>query len=196
MGKAQASRRTSKGFTIVELIVVIVVIALLTIITIVSYRAIRTESENTRTKANVRQYVDAVKLYRIRTGAYPTAPGEGGKKVAMVCLGTGYTGGSCGTISWKTAYESAAFTSELQRGSGVNIEAIVNDVYGVVGSESFRGAAYGVDLTDNEHSSTTYTRAIEWFLSGPDQDCGVPRAWAYRTSSGNTACELNFEEIK
>lgn len=196
MGKAQASRRTSKGFTIVELIVVIVVIAILAAITIVSYNSVRIKSENARTVANVKQYVDAITLYKVRTGSYPPAPNEGGKKVAMVCLGTGYPAGTCGTISWKTTYESSTFMSELQRGSGADISNIVNAKYGVVGGESFTGAAYGTDLTDEAHSSTLYARTIQWFLTGEDQDCGVAKAWAYRTSNGNTACELDFEEIQ
>ena len=183
------------GFTIVELLIVIVVIAILAVITLVSYNAIHSRSENTRTIANVRQYVTALNLYSIKTGAYPTAPGESGKSVAMVCLGIGYKDGYCGRISYKDTYESSSFMNDLQAKSGVSLSAIVSDKYGDVGGESFVGAAYGVDMPDSNHSSTLYARTLQWHLTGENQDCVLAGAWAYRTEDGNTACEIDFEEI-
>lgn len=188
--------RRKKGFSIVELIIVIVVVALLSTLVIVNYSNVRVQSENTRTIGNVKQYVDAINLYRIRNGAYPVAPGESGKTVAMVCLGTGYPSGKCGVITSKETFESASFMTDLQNGSGSDISAIVNVKHGAVGGESFIGAAYGVDQTDSEHSSTLYSRTIQWFLAGEDRDCGINKAWAYRTANGNTACEINFEEVQ
>lgn len=194
MGKL-LHRNTSytHGFTIVELVVVIVIIAILATLTLVSYNSVRVRSNNTRTMANVKQYYNAIKLYNIKNGRYPAAPGEGGAQVTMVCLGTGYPSGQCGTITGTTVKESAAFMSDLQSGSGTNIADIVNDQYGVVSSESFIGAAYGIDTTDTAHSPTGRARMIEWYLAGKNQDCQIPQSWAYNSSNGNTACELDFE---
>ena len=191
----QQKHQQGYGFTIVELLIVIVVIALLAAITLIGYNAVRIRSENTRTIANIRQYVNAITLYNIKTGAYPVAPGESGQSVAMVCLGIGYEDSYCGRISSVDTYESSSFMNDLQAKSGVTLSAAVSDKYGDVGGESFVGAAYGVDKTDSEHSSTLYARTIQWHLTGENQDCVLAGAWAYRTEDGNTACEIDFEEI-
>ena len=184
-----------RGFTIVELVIIIFVIAILAVIAFVSYRGIKARSDNARTVSNIQQYYNAIELYRARTGAYPKVPGEGNGTVTMVCLGTGYPGGKCGKITGTNIFESATFMKELQDGSGTDISAIVNNQFGAVSNENFTGAAYGIDLTDNHHSSTGRARMIEWFLAGDDQDCKIPKAWNYASDGGNTACELDFEDF-
>ena len=192
----QQKHQQHHGFTIVELLIVIIVIALLAAITLIGYNAVRIRSENTRTIANIRQYVSAIRMYNIKTGTYPITPSESGKSVAMVCLGIGYKDGYCGRISSINTYESSSFMDDLQAKSGVSLSAIVSDRYGDVGGENFIGAAYGVDITDSEHSSTLYARTIQWHLTGENQDCILAGAWAYRTEDGNTACEIDFEEVQ
>lgn len=71
----------SKGFTIVELLIVIVVIGILAAITIVAYNGIQIRSENTKTTDAVKQFVKAYHMYALDNGDYPAFSG---------CLGEGY----------------------------------------------------------------------------------------------------------
>lgn len=189
---SSASSRT--GFTIVELLIVVVVLAILAALSVVIFKDTNRRTSNARTISNVETYHKAIMLYRLQHGKYPTAPGEGTATVTMTCLGLGYPDGTCGIITGTTVYESASFMNDLSSKSGSGVAAIVNDRVGPVGNESFTGAAYGIDTTDPAHSSTGRARMIEWFLAGTNQDCVLPGSWAYNTSHGNTACELDIEE--
>lgn len=186
--------RKKSGFTLVELLIVIVIIAILAVLSLVAYNGITNRANNTVTISNVSEYANAIELYNSLQGYYPPAPGEGDSTVAMTCLGLGYTGGSCGKITGTDIYESDSFMKDLAAGSDTDISDIVNSQFGNVGNESFVGAAYGIDTTDADHSSTGRARMIEWFLRGKNQNCTLPNSWAYNTSDGNTACELDLEE--
>ena len=61
----------SRGFTIVELLIVIVVIAILAAITIVAYNGIQQRSRNTTTITAVTAWVKALKLYYADNGSWP-----------------------------------------------------------------------------------------------------------------------------
>lgn len=84
-------KKTTSGFTIVELLIVIVVIGILAAITIVAYNGIQQRSRNTQTIAGAKQYIKAVHMYATEKGVYPTVTS---------CLGDGYefqgTAGRCG----------------------------------------------------------------------------------------------------
>ena len=181
------------GFTIVELIIVIVVIAILATLTFIAYGNVQTLSQNAKTIANVQEYYNALEVYQVRNGTYPATPDEGSSEIAMVCLGVGYPDGTCGKVTGTVINESPDVMAALQKGSGSNISGVVSDKFGVVHDESFIGAVYGIDSTDTAHSPTGYARMIEWFLAGKDQDCKIPRSWAYNSANGNTACELDLE---
>ena len=181
------------GFTVVELMIVIVVIAILAIIVLVAYNGVQTNTNNSRTLTGIQQYYTSIKLYHAKNGKYPTVPNEGSAQVTMTCLGTGYPGGTCGTITGTTVSESTSFMTTLRQGSGTSITGVVNDQAGSGGGEAFIGAAYGIDTTTTAHSPTGRARMIEWFLAGKNQNCKIPQAWAYNTSHNNTACELDLE---
>lgn len=189
----RAKRESLPGFTLIELLVVIVVIAILVAVTFVTYAGLQVRTQNTKTLANVTQYYSALQVYKIRNGTYPIVPGESPGQFDMVCLGVGYTNGTCGKVTGNVVSESPGVMTDLQQGSGSNINGIVNDQLGAVKSESFIGAVYGIDSTDTAHSPTGYARMIEWFLAGKNQDCKIPRSWAYNSANGNTACELDLE---
>lgn len=65
-------RTTSRGFTIVELLIVIVIIAILAAITIVVFNGITNRAENTKTAQAVSQYVKILQMYASQNGVYPT----------------------------------------------------------------------------------------------------------------------------
>lgn len=64
-------RKTTSGFTIVELLIVIVVIAILAAITIVAYNGIQERAKTTQQVGAVGQYVKAFSLYTADKGKYP-----------------------------------------------------------------------------------------------------------------------------
>lgn len=103
----------SRGFTIVELIVVIVVIAILAAVAVVSYNGISQKAQNSETVANVRQVLSVIQMYVQEHGKPPLLgevinipatpqnfPG------AIVCLGEGYKNDVCG-------YPAATFDAFL-----------------------------------------------------------------------------------
>lgn len=69
------NRHNSRGFTIVELLIVIVVIAILAAITIVSYNGLQTRAKNTAQKDAVTKFVKLFALYKGANGSYPTETG-------------------------------------------------------------------------------------------------------------------------
>jgi len=64
-------KRTTSGFTIVELLIVIVVIGILAAITVVAYNGIQTRAKNTKTINATTAWIKAVKLYETDKGSYP-----------------------------------------------------------------------------------------------------------------------------
>lgn len=66
----------SKGFTIVELLIVVVVIAILAAITIVSYNGITTKANASSAKATASTLQKKIELYQASEGRYPAAASE------------------------------------------------------------------------------------------------------------------------
>ena len=79
----------SRGFTLVELLIVIVVIAILAAISIVAYNGIQQRARNTQTMQAVNSYVKAFKLYQADNGSLPTDTG---------CLGANFHQISAGMV--------------------------------------------------------------------------------------------------
>lgn len=79
-------RKSTSGFTIVELLIVIVIIAILATISIVAYQGIQQRSNNAKTVSAVAAYVKALNLYKVDNGQFPPANS---------CLGTGYPNNRC-----------------------------------------------------------------------------------------------------
>lgn len=63
---------TSKGFTIVELLIVVVVIAILAAITIVSYNGITARANDTSVQADLANMAKTVMVASTDTGVFPT----------------------------------------------------------------------------------------------------------------------------
>ena len=84
-------KKTTSGFTIVELLIVIVVIGILAAITIVAYSGVQARAEASKTTSAISAYKKALQLYKIDNGTYPI-PGA-------MCLGDQYPFFSGGTVS-------------------------------------------------------------------------------------------------
>lgn len=79
-------RKSSSGFTIVELLIVIVVIAILATISIVAYSGMQQRARNTQTITAVVGYVKALNLYKADNGQHPPVSS---------CLGNNYDATGC-----------------------------------------------------------------------------------------------------
>lgn len=79
----------SRGFTIVELLIVIVVIGILATITIIAYNGVQARANNASRMGEFNQWRKSFELYKTLNGTYPTMA-DGG-----YCLGTGFPGAKC-----------------------------------------------------------------------------------------------------
>lgn len=66
-------RRTTSGFTIVELLIVIVIIAILAAITIVAYNGIQERSYDTRMASDMSNAARHIKIYQVDNDRYPSS---------------------------------------------------------------------------------------------------------------------------
>lgn len=90
MSTAIYSRRSYRGFTIVELLIVIVVIAVLAAISVVAFAGIQERARDTQRKSDLANLAKAIKLYQIDNGDY--AEKNCGNGTGSGWLHSGYSG--------------------------------------------------------------------------------------------------------
>ncbi|MNH75243.1 Type II secretion system protein G precursor [compost metagenome] len=81
-------KKTTSGFTIVELLIVIVTIGVIASIAIVAYNGIQTRAQNTRLLSAFDTYEKALRQYKALNGNYPAYTPPGSELYA--CLGTSF----------------------------------------------------------------------------------------------------------
>ena len=68
---SKINTNTSRGFTIVELLIVIVVIAILAAISIVAYTGVQDRGRDAASLSQVKGFAKAIEMYRVDNGNYP-----------------------------------------------------------------------------------------------------------------------------
>lgn len=156
----------SRGFTIVELLIVIVVIGILAAITIVAFNGIQDRADSTRNIAAARSFVAAFKSLA-QTEDPPTAPH---------CLGepSVYSGGSC-SFNGSTGTVNAALNAKLASlgaSSATRLSTKWNN-----GHLTYHGSWFG-------------THRVLIYHVSPTQNCGLPNV----LSGDFTNLQLNGAE--
>ncbi len=185
--------RKSRGFTIVELMVVIAVIVILAAIAIVSYTNVQRQARNTSIGHNVQAWVRLLNVMYTRQGALSVtlAPGD-----HTICLGSKsqypavpgkFDEGQC----YYNGHTSDALEAAVAKIGSAGMETFTTTGGGVV----FRGLQYGFDAAE------TGTRTpIIWFeLVGANENCGAialgAKTSVYDTDNNNdTACYIDVRE--
>ena len=153
------------GFTLIELMVVITIIAFLSVIILASLSQARIRAQNAKRLQLVKQYANALELYKSDNGAYPNY-GTGiagnyycvGESDADSCLGF-YTGSTALTNLLKTKYlpGSPGMTDPLSNGAS-----------------TMHGLGYSICTsgTGSCYGSTIDGYQLTWYMDGINQNCG------------------------
>lgn len=170
-------RKTTSGFTIVELLIVIVVIGILAAIVIVSYSGAQKRAQNTARIEELKAWQKSLVQYKAaNNGQYPTIA-EGG-----YCLGTGFPSGKCRDYASGdplTSYSESNSTALMSALSSYDPPKITTHipVNGTVGPY--------IDYFNN----ALYLTAA---LNGSSSDCVSGTVYAWTDSAGRVLCRITL----
>lgn len=201
MSYPHSKHATSKGFTVIELLVITIVITILATITVVSYNGLRERAYNARVITSAGQWIKALKLYsRFSGGIYKdsTVTTSGG---LYVCLGTstsypaitGYTANSCewtGSAigNYNTTFVSAV-TGDVAPRDSPYTDSLSFSVNGT--ATRARGLLYGYT---GDGTTMTASKLYYW-LYGANTSCVIPEATASAAVTGAaTQCEFDLSK--
>jgi general secretion pathway protein G len=122
MGKKQT------GFTIVELLIVIVVIGILAAITITAYTGVQGRARDTQRIADLKAITEALEIYRVNNGAYPTPVST--------------PNASSWEVSTNGSNVATNFLSALVSSNGINRVPVDPNNTGVTLNPSFNSATF------------------------------------------------------
>lgn len=176
--------KKTRGFTLVELLIVIVVIAILAAITLVSYNGVQRRAHNTVTLSAAKNALNVLTSYYTLNG-----------QIFLSDLPPGFHGVCIGTI------DSYPESSNLDAGecypnfyASAQLEAGLNSI----GTLNLK--PYEFDAGDDN-----YTRGIQysfdgdaymWYdLVGADQDCELSGATSPGGGPNETDCRINMTEF-
>lgn len=163
----------SRGFTIVELLVVIVVIALLAAISIVAFNGVQQRAKNTQVVSGVNAYIKALGQYAVDNGAYPTQ--------GNVCLGAGYPSDQC----W--AGPQGDRTVSMSLDTALNQYLRTKPVLAT--------QLFSIGISTNNRAGAVYVAGparIVYYLQGAGQDCGISRASGVTEGGVVTQCAVSL----
>ncbi len=142
-------KKKDEGFTLIELLVVISIIALLASIVLTALNSARTKARDAKRLQIVKQYANALELYRNDFGTYPNY-GDG--SFTRYCMGESDGANKCqSTISGSTALLTAL--SPYISGSGLNTDSIN-------GNATLKGITYTICPTGT--CSGPYQ--LQWYM--------------------------------
>lgn len=158
--KPSHTSSSTKGFTIVELLIVIVVIAILAAITVVAYNGIQQRANNTAIIDTASKTVRMVQAYVAANGVYPYAQGAGSGWVcvtsAVICT---WDEGSA--VPANTTFNNNIATVGTLPRSVPTSGSLGNGV------QIFWGGTFVMDGISRPFM-------VIYWLNGINQQCGIP----------------------
>lgn len=177
-------RKSTSGFTIVELLIVIVVIGILAAITIVAFNGVQQRANNTKRISAAKDWQKLIQAYTAQNGAYPASTISN-----HVCLGTGYptdfdanADEDCfgtGNIKHPHSGINAAYQTLVAQLPAFPAAKLTSTSAGTVAGISVR--AY--DTLDPAGTPKLSYPMLHYWLEGVNQDCGL-RPVAQSVSGG------------
>lgn len=176
----------TRGFTIVELLIVIVIIGILAAIVIVAYNGITTRARNNTRAAEMIAWQKLFEAYRASNGKLPTITTSG-----YYCLGTGFpTGPSGGGVPRCRDYNGTGSTS-YPESTGSSIASDLSSVGRIPSSEKV--AVNGTVGPYIQYTVGSGGNIIGWFNGGPS-DCPKGTIYTWDDGNGRVACYIWIAE--
>lgn len=197
--------KSSRGFTLVEILVVIAVIITLASLTLISYRGLQERAKNASISTALDTYINALELYYIKNGKYPTPDDVSGYAPDIgwlsSCLGllsdypqtNKFAEGMCSRGDHlNTPYQGDVKVSEKLQQSlskhiskNPSVSALIDDKV----SYLFRGIVYTPWYNDGQHVQLSY------MLNDKNSQC--PKGWGnsgYLADGVRCAYDLHGKE--
>lgn len=171
--KTDEQRKTIKGFTIVELLIVIVVIGILAAIVIVAYNGIQKRAMNTGRMSELKSWQKSFEAYKATYGQYPDLTNDG------YCLGTGFPSGKCRNytqpVGSVTHAENTTLVSELAK---------------ITSTPSGNRAGLGSAVIGPFVVYNTSTVVLYGIFEGSGSDCPQGTTFDYAGTAGSAAVPI------
>lgn len=179
--------QTSRGFTIVELLIVIVVIAILAAISIVAYNGIQKRAHNTAALRSLKSVAQVYEMYKATYGSYPILPN--GQSACVGAVFKDYNGdgvGDCRNVYSATGVyrysQNAWLDTELAKVASGNIASVGGQVTSTVDLVGPYAQYYGANM-----------ELYNIFYGTGASDCPEPTAFKWKqTDSDVILCSLNL----
>lgn len=179
-------KKSTSGFTIVELLIVIVVIGILAAIVIVAFNGIQTRAQNNSRIVEMKAWEKLFIAYKAANGSLPTMAGG-----TTYCLGTGFpTGPSGGGIARCRDYNGTGTTS-FAESSGASIITALSTIGKVPSSEKI--PVNGTVGPYIQYTAGSGGAIVGWF-NGGSTDCPTGTTYSWDDGNGRVGCYIFVSE--
>lgn len=171
-------RKSTSGFTIVELIVIVVVIGIIATIAIISYNGIQQATLNEQRGAELSGWKATYEKYKAANGQYPQMAADTG-----YCLGSGFPEGRCRN------YHSTTSNVYTESDSAVLMEMLAPYDPPAGGT---RVPVVNVSVGPYVHYYTSTIQLIVPMTGVDESDCPEGSTKTYQDSPANTRMTCAF----